>query len=179
MPGTRAICYMTRGVKSNTSVGCYYLSTCFIIRFEANGNNFSCACSNVSLGQTSAALSPSLPLQLSLSFSVSMFRLHLWMVIRLEAGLAATATRTISHSSLGTRFKRVGKCVQRLPMCLTFVVCVCVLIFESKHTHTRTETFAPHCYVRYTFVNPSKSLRLSTETNLIKAFRAFDFHSQI
>lgn len=100
---------------------CYYLSTCFIIRFEGDANDFSCARSNVSHGKPVLLQSTPLPPCPSHSPSLTLGMLHLWMVIP-----AIQLPRTISHSSCSrSSFSAgcLGKCVQRFLKCLTFVVC--------------------------------------------------------
>lgn len=126
---------------------CYYLSTCFIIRFEGDIDDISCARSNVSCSLFSpagrAAFMDGYP------------------------GYGATQHNQ-SFAARGEAAAAAGKCVQRLLMCLTFVVCakrvegtlrkcdvhtilhltVCVRGGEGEHFQ-----FSTH-------VNPSKSCKV-------------------
>lgn len=179
MAGTGAICYMTRGVKSNTSAGCYYLSTCFIIRFEANERKqfFMCLLERVArvkfVHTTLSLKSLSLPLHVLVAF-MDGYPTQSWASC---FSYQDNQSFVVGHA-LQARWQMCPKVVHVFDFCCVCVnvrVCACVDIWKYTHTHMHTHTFAPQCYVRYTFVNPSKSLRLRSETNLIKALRAFDF----
>lgn len=103
---------------------CYYLSTCFIIRFEGDIDDISCARSNVS---DSPFLSLSLPF-----WACCIYGCLSW--------LWSYAAQSVIRSSRRSCWQMCPKVAHVFDFC-----CVCEACRGDPKKVRRTQNFAPHC----------------------------------